>query len=551
MSRKVLVTSALPYANGNVHIGHMAGAYLPADIYHRYLRLKGVDSVYVCGSDEHGVPITITAEKEGVTPADVIDRYHAANEAAFASADMAFDIYGRTSSPSHHALSSEFFLKLFHAGHIEKASTEQLFCPDCGRFLPDRYVEGTCPDCGAAGARGDQCDACGKALDPLELVSPRCKICGAVPTVRSTTHYFLKLQDFSGRLRSWLTAAEGWRDSVRNFALGWIDEGLHERAITRDLDWGVPVPLDEASGKVLYVWFDAPIGYISFSRQWAAGRGLPDLWRGYWQNPDAEIVHFIGKDNIPFHAITWPAMLMGVGGYNLPSVVVANEYLNFGENKFSKSRGNVIRLDAFSRVFGPDRLRFYLAATAPETQDSEFTWDDFAERVNAELVNVIGNFIYRTLSFASKYFHHAVPDAPLSAPVMAEIAASASDIDSLVERFRFRQALARTVSLARFGNRFFDDSAPWKSRSEDPAAAASVIASSIEIARALSVLLLPVAPSGASRCLAMLNASAEDRPLDTLGLRPPGPRPLGQLSIPFQKIDDAELPSMVKDVMGV
>jgi methionyl-tRNA synthetase len=528
----------------------MAGAYLPADIYHRYLRMKGVESVYICGSDEHGVPITITAEKEGVTPKDVIDRYHTANEAAFRKAGMSFDIYHRTSVPRHHKLSQEFFLKLMKAGHIEKADTRQLYCTKCNRFLPDRYVEGICPNCKAEGARGDQCDACGKALDPLELINPKCKICDSTPEIRETTHYFLRLQDFSDRLKEWLQSKEGWRDSVKNFALGWIEEGLRERAITRDLDWGVPVPLKEAKGKVLYVWFDAPIGYLSFTQEWAERIGKPDLWREYWQNESTPIVHFIGKDNTPFHAITWPAMLMGVGEYSLPSVVVANEYLNFGSSKFSKSRGNIVRLDRFAEVFGADRLRFYLTSVAPETQDSDFTFEDFAERVNAELVNVVGNFIYRTISFAAKYFDRKTPQATVPGEIMTAIGAAAREVDELIESFHFRQAIARIVDFARFGNRFFDEAAPWKTRKDDLARTARDIASCLEMSRALATLLSPVTPEGSEKVLTMLSAGTPRENFAELGKKPLGSRPIGDLCIPYAKLDDVETPSLVQKVMG-
>lgn len=556
MATHYLVTSALPYANGYLHIGHMAGAYLPADTYHRHLRLRGLESVYVCGSDEHGVPITITAEAEGVPPGQVIDRYHAAHVRAFSRAAMSFDIYHRTSWSGHHALTREFFLRLLECGYIEKGEMRQLLCDRCGRFLPDRYVEGVCPHCNSAGARGDQCDACGRTLDALELERPRCKICGSMPRAATTTHWFLRLPAFSERLREWLTSKADWRASVREFALGWVREGLRERAITRDLDWGVKVPLEGADGKVIYVWFDAPIGYVSFTQEWAARQCRPEAWKAYWQSQDGSIVHFIGKDNTPFHAVTWPAMLMGMGDYQLPAHVVANEYLNFGESKFSKSRGNVVRLDRFCEVFGSDALRFYLTAVAPETQDSVFTFEDFKERVNAELVNIVGNFMYRTVSFAARYFDGRPPDAAPLPAVMAQVAAAREQAAAGIEGFRFRQSLAAIVELARYGNRFFDDAKPWETRKTAPAKAASDIATCLELAAGLAVLLYPVTPEGSLRLIRMLSLGESESPAEPpaelyaqLGRQRLARRRFGALSIPFERISDERLPSLVEAVM--
>lgn len=551
-AQRYLVTSALPYANGYLHIGHLAGAYLPADTYHRHLKMRGMDSVYICGSDEHGVPITISAEKEGGSPQEVIDRYHAAHVKAFELAAMSFDIYHRTSSGGHHALTRDFFLRLLEARHIEQGDMRQLYCARCSRFLPDRYVEGNCPRCGAGGARGDQCDACGRTLEALELLEPRCKICGNSPEVRTSSHWFLRLPDFSKRLKEWLEAKKDWRASVREFALGWVKEGLRPRAITRDLKWGVQVPLPNTEGKVIYVWFDAPIGYLSFTREWAQRVGRPEAWQSYWQDSGSQVVHFIGKDNTPFHAVTWPAMLMGLDQYNLPAYVVANEYLNFGEGKFSKSRGNIVRLERFCEVFGADRLRYYLTAVAPETQDSVFTFEDFLERVNAELVNVIGNFIYRTVSFAAKYFESRVPEEAPAAAVLERVATAKHEFAGMVESFRFRQALGAVLELARFGNRFFDEAKPWETRKSATGKAARDIASCLEMAAALGVLLYPVTPQGSLRIIKMLGLEAADPPCrlyERLGAHRLVSGNLGQLGIPFERISDEALPSLVESVM--
>jgi len=549
---RTLVTSALPYANGHVHIGHLAGAYLPADIYARYLRAKGADVAFICGSDEHGVPITITAEREGTTPQAIIDRYHSANAEAFAAARVEFDIYDRTSGPRHHELTRYFFTRLRERGHIDKRDTEQLYCEKCERFLPDRFVEGRChhDGCGAPGARGDQCDKCGRVVEALKLIDPECSICRATPIVKTATHWFLKLSDFQEQLGEWLGDKKHWRSNVRQGALGWVKEGLRDRAITRDLSWGVKVPLDEAEGKVIYVWFDAPIGYVTFTKIWAESQGDPDRWKDFWQNPASEIVHFIGKDNIPFHAITWPAMIMGVGdGTELPSHIVANEYLNLGEGKFSKSLGRIIRIIDFARAFGADALRYYITAVSPESSDSEFTWEDFRKRYG-ELADTLGNFCHRGLSFARKWTGGKVPDAkptPRDEEATREAAAEFARADENLRAFRFKAALHHVMEIARIGNRHFDEREPWKTRKTDPSDCESAIATSLAIVRGLAVALHPFLPDAADRLTRSLGSSAlpvgpgswESGAGVALAPAPAAGAELGEPEVLFPKMDDA------------
>jgi methionyl-tRNA synthetase len=568
------VTSALPYANGHVHLGHLAGAYLPADIYVRYLRARGVDVAFICGSDEHGVPITVTAEKEGTAPRAVIDRYHAANDRAFRAARVEFDVYHRTSAPEHHEETQEFFRRLHRHGHIVRRETEQLYCERCGRFLPDRYVEGACPHCGAPGARGDQCDACGKVVDALGLGEPRCKICGAAPVVRRTVHWFLRLGDFAERLREWIverkawrgTDYETWRSNVRRGALGWIEEGLRDRPITRDLTWGVALPTDvipkeEAEGKVVYVWFDAPIGYLTFTKIWAERAGRD--WRDFWCDPETPIVHFIGKDNIPFHAITWPAMIMGWNEgldegereLQLPATVVANEYLNLGAGKFSKSEGRLIGISDFiaklGREFGDaagagtaeaiasDAVRYYLTVNAPETSDTEFTDEGFNARYN-ELADVLGNFCHRGLSFAKKRFGGRVPEAREIAgadrALLRSIVEARDGIGRDLARFRFRSAVGRLMELAREGNRHFDSRAPWASFKSDRDDCAAAIAASLGTVRALAVLMAPFLPESSKTLSGVFGERPAERSWDGVGAEPaPAGLALGELRMLFPK----------------
>ena len=563
---KVLVTSALPYANGKVHLGHLAGAYLPADIYVRWLRLKGVDVLYVCGSDEHGVPITLTALKRGSTPQEVVDEFHKANGDAFAAAQISFDIWGRTSSREHHVLTQEFFTRLLKAGHIDRREILQLYSEQSKQFLPDRYVEGTCPLCGNTNARGDQCDNCGGTYEVTELKDPRCALPGdnSTPVLKPTLHWFLRLDRLQQRLEEFV-ASHGagspspWRPNSRRGAEGWLKAGLRARCITRDTTWGVKIPLDDPAtqGKCLYVWFDAPIGYVTFTQQLFAQRGNPDGWKDYWQNPDCPIVHFIGKDNIPFHCITFPAMLAGVNDtpypgqrdYRLPAQVIANEFLNFGTDKFSKSRGNIIEVDSFVARYGSEALRYYLTAAAPENTDSTFTWEDFLQRYNGELADILGNYVHRVLTFTVNKLGGKIPELGELGPHKAftdETATAVSNTAALLDGFQFRNALATVLNCARAGNVYFDSHAPWKTLKTDQAECRRVLHACLGRVAALGLLLRPFLPQSSNAILKYFGV-AEPFARGSAGVRPEeiarGGLPLGKPEVLFKKLEPKDLPS--------
>ena len=408
--KRILVTSALPYANGPIHLGHLAGAYLPADIFVRYKKLKKQEIVFICGSDEHGVPITILAEKRGLTPQQIVDEFHERNKKAFENFGIDFDNYSRTSLPAHHKTSQQFFLSLHKQGLLTEKTIEQFYCDQCQRFLADRYVEGTCPHCEKPGARGDQCESCGKWIDQTTLIEPVCAICGHTPELKSTSHWFLKLGDFQDKIADWLDSKTTWKSNVLNFCKGWLSDGLRDRAVTRDLKWGVQVPLEGYEDKVLYVWFDAPIGYISSTVEWAEKIGQPERWKDFWENEDTRLIHFIGKDNIVFHAIVWPAILMGHGEYILPSEIPANEFLNIEGEKLSTSKNYAVWLDEYLEKFKPDPLRYTLATNAPEAKDSDFSWKELQARNNNELADILGNFLNRNLTFLRKHFESKIPE---------------------------------------------------------------------------------------------------------------------------------------------
>ncbi len=545
MPRKLLVTSALPYANGPLHLGHLAGAYLPADIYVRYQRLRKQNVVYICGSDEHGVPITITAEREGVSPQVIVDRFHEMNKRDFERFGISFDNYSRTSLPLHHETSQEFFLALYNKGLLVEKTVKQLYCPKCKRFLADRYVEGTCPHCGAPGARGDQCEKCGNWIDPLTLIDPKCMICGSTPVVRETRHFFLPLGRFQDQLRAWLDTKTDWKDNVRNFCYGWLDKGLEDRAVTRDLNWGVPVPLKGYEDKVLYVWFDAPIGYISSTKEWALKKGQPDLWREYWQAEDTELIHFIGKDNIVFHAIVWPAVLMGVGGYILPSQIPANEFLNLEGRKLSTSRNYAVWLGEYLDKFPPDPLRYCLAVNAPETKDSDFSWRDFQARNNNELADILGNFVHRTLTFVQRFFDGRVPErGELTAEdqqMLKVLQDAPGKIGANLEKFEVRKAVREFMEVARAANKYFDSQEPWRTARENRSRCATTLNICVQAVRALAVLGHPFIPFSSARMWRMLDlpGSVEDQSWDEAGaVHVEAGKPLGKVEILFQKIPD-------------
>ena len=511
--QKLMVTSALPYANGPIHLGHVAGAYLPADIYVRFNRLLGNDIVYICGTDEHGVPITLKAEQENVTPRIIVKRYHQDIKKAFAGLNIVFDNFSGTSNihNKHHArLARDFFINLLNNDLVVSRLADQHYCRKCERFLPDRFIQGICPKCGYTEARGDECPQCSQQYDPAELQQTKCKICSSTPEMETTKHWYLRLDVMQQEISEWIDTKDYWKENVVSFVKGWFKQGLKERAITRDLYWGVPVPLEEAPGKVLYVWFDAPIGYISSTMEWAENQGDLEKWRDYWQNPDCKIIHFIGKDNIPFHAIIWPAMLAGQRrNYQLPWHIPANEYLNFGiasedkAEKGSTSKGNVIWVHDALAAFPADMLRYYLAACAPEKNDTLFTWHDFQQKCNSELLGIIGNFANRVLKFIANNFESVVPDSgPQSdrdQEVLAAIAQSVDKVSSHYQKFEVRNAIAEIVALARCGNQYFDEKAPWKSVKENPKDCATCLYTSIQMVKALAVMLFPIIPESCQK----------------------------------------------------
>ena len=497
--KRILVTSALPYANGPLHLGHLAGAYLTADLYVRYKRLTGADVVYICGSDEHGVPITIAAEKEGVSPQDIVDRFHEMNKKVFEDFGISFDYYGRTSSKVHHETSQEIFLNLHEKGFFKKKTEHQLYDPKADMFLPDRYVKGTCPNCGFEEAYGDQCEKCGTSLSPTELIDPVSALTGEKPELKETEHWYMPLGDKQADLEKWLDTRNNWKPNVMGQVKSWLHDGLADRAATRDLSWGVPVPLDEAKGKVLYVWFDAPIGYISATKEWAQKTGKPDIWKDYWQNEDTELYHFIGKDNIVFHCIMFPIVLMENGGYVLPENVPANEFLNLEGKKLSTSRGWAVWLHEYLEDFDPDLLRYALGTTLPESKDSDFSWKEFQARVNNELAAVLGNFVFRALSFTSKFAEAKVPE--LKDPTQTDldalkaIAEQKEKVTSAYENFKFKEAINESLNLARVGNKYFTETEPWKTRKDNPQACNNSLYVSLQICAALAVLMEPVLPA--------------------------------------------------------
>ncbi len=545
---RILVTSALPYANGPIHIGHLAGAYLPADIYTRYKRLCGEDVIHICGTDEHGVAITIAAEKEGVTPRELADRYHLMIKKSFEGLGIIFDNFSRTSRPIHHKISQEFFLRIYERGYIEKKETEQFYCEKCRRFLPDRYVVGTCPYCGAS-ARGDQCEVCGRWLEPVQLIEPRCAVCGSVPQLRKTFHYYFKLGMLEDKLRNWLESKTDWKPNVRNTALSWIREGLMDRAITRDLSWGVKVPLEEAQGKVLYVWFDAPIGYISSTIEWAELQGKPELWKEYWFNPETKLVHFIGKDNIVFHAIVWPAMLMAHGDYILPTQIPANEFLNLMGDKISTSRGWALWVHELLEEFPPDYIRFGLASILPETKDADFDLRDFRIRVNSELADNLGNFVNRSLSFIRNYMDNTIPELPdLKAPeneLIEKVKKYVAEIGEYIDTFQLRKALRTILDLSSLGNQYFDYKKPWVTRKTDRDETARTLYMCASLVRTLSIVMEPFLPFSAQKIRKMLQDEGTVRWQDASKLGVPAGRKLGELEILFKKLDEGKIEALI------
>ena len=512
--KRYTVTSALPYANGPVHIGHLAGVYVPADIYVRYLRMKGEDVLFIGGSDEHGVPITIRARKEGLTPQQIVDKYHTMIRDSFQEFGISFDVYSRTSAPVHHETAAAFFKKMYEQGDFIEKSSEQYFDEAAGMFLADRYITGTCPKCGFAGAYGDQCESCGTSLSPTELIEPKSALSGNTPVLKETKHWFLPLDQYEKWLTEWIVEGhkDDWKTNVYGQCKSWIDGGLQPRAVTRDLEWGVKVPLEGAEGKVLYVWFDAPIGYISASREWSEKTGKD--WEPYWKSTDSKLVHFIGKDNIVFHCIIFPAMLRAEGTYILPENVPANEFLNLEGDKISTSRNWAVWLHEYLLEFPgkQDVLRYTLASNAPETKDNDFTWKDFQTKNNSELLSIFGNFVNRTVVLTHKYFDGKIPATGVlteyDKETLAEMARFPDRIAYSLDNYRFREALNEMMNLARLGNKYLTETEPWKLFKTDPVSVGTILNISLQICANLALLGEPFLPFTSKKLKAMLGFNA-------------------------------------------
>ena len=548
---RTLVTAALPYANGGVHIGHLAGVYVPADIYTRYLRLKGREVLYVCGSDEHGVPITIRARKEGCTPQDVVDRYHKLIKESFEGFGISFDVYSRTSSETHHKTAADFFRRLYDKGEFVERESEQYYDEEAQTFLADRYITGECPHCHAEGAYGDQCEKCGTALSPTELINPKSAVSGSKPVLRKTKHWYLPLDKHQAWLEPWITEQHReWRSNVMGQCKSWFDMGLQPRAVSRDLDWGIPVPVEGADGKVLYVWFDAPIGYISNTKEL-----LPDTWEKWWKQPDTRLVHFIGKDNIVFHCIVFPAMLKAEGSYILPDNVPSNEFLNLEDDKISTSRNWAVWLHEYlvDMPGKQDVLRYVLTANAPETKDNNFTWRDFQARNNNELVAVYGNFVNRALQLTKKYYDGIVPAAgtltEYDLETIREFRGVKEQVEKLIEEFRFRDAQKEAMNLARIGNKYLADSEPWKVIKTDPERVKTVINLSLQLVANLAIAFEPFLPFSSERLRGMLNVERPE--WDRLGstdLLPEGHQ-LNEPALLFEKIEDTVIEAQIQKLL--
>jgi len=549
--KRTTITSALPYANGPVHVGHLAGVYVPADIYARYLRLKGQEVLFIGGSDEHGVPITIKAKKEGVTPQDIVDRYHTIIKKSFEDFGITFDIYSRTTSPTHRELASDIFKTIDEKGGFVQQVSEQYFDETAQQFLADRYITGKCPHCGNENAYGDQCEACGTSLSPTDLINPKSTISGSVPVMRETRHWYLPLDQHESWLRQWiLEDHKEWKTNVYGQCKSWLDMGLQPRAVSRDLDWGIPVPAENAEGKVLYVWFDAPIGYISNTKEL-----LPDSWEKWWKDEDTRLIHFIGKDNIVFHCIVFPAMLKAEGSYILPDNVPANEFLNLEGDKISTSRNWAVWLHEYLEEFPgmQDVLRYVLTANAPETKDNDFTWKDFQARNNNELVAIYGNFINRALVLTQKYFDGIVPDCgeltDYDRQTIDEFVHVKTDVEKLLDNFRFRDAQKEAMNLARIGNKYLADTEPWKLSKTDMERVATIMHLSLQIAANLAIAFEPFLPFTSQKLREMLNLPSFNwNTLGRIDLLTAGTQ-LGIPELLFGKIEDNVIEAQVQKLL--
>lgn len=549
MSKRYTITAALPYTNGPIHIGHLAGVYVPADIFARYQRLKNNDVAFICGSDEHGVAISIKAKKEGTTPQAIIDKYHAIIKQSFADFGISFDNYSRTSAPIHHQTASDFFKKLYEQGDFIEEISEQLYDEEAHQFLADRFVIGTCPKCGNPEAYGDQCERCGSSLNATDLIDPKSSITGSKPTLKATKHWFLPLNRYQEFLEQWILEGHksDWKPNVYGQVKSWLDDELKPRAVTRDLDWGIPVPVEGAEGKVLYVWFDAPIGYISSTKEWAEREGKD--WRPYWQDSDTQLVHFIGKDNIVFHCIIFPAMLKAEGSFILPANVPANEFLNLEGNKLSTSKNWAVWLHEYLQDFPnqQDVLRYVLTANAPETKDNDFTWKDFQARNNNELVAIFGNFINRVVVLTQKYYEGVVPQADtynnVDTETLRKITEFTEKIEQSLERYRFREAQQELMNMARLGNKYLADEEPWKLIKTDPERVKTVMYIALQIATALAVASEPFLPFTSEKLKRMLQLGTitwESLKTNATELLKAGHR-IGVAELLFEKIEDAAI----------
>ncbi|WP_439881641.1 methionine--tRNA ligase [Pontibacter sp. MBLB2868] len=549
--KRYTVTAALPYANGPVHIGHLAGVYLPADIYVRYLRLQNRDVKFICGSDEHGVPITIRAKKEGITPQQAVDKYHELIKKSFEDFNVSFDVYDRTSSAIHHETASEFFKKLYEEGKFIEQTTQQYYDETAQQFLADRYIVGTCPKCGNENAYGDQCESCGTSLNATDLINPKSTLSGAVPVMRETKHWYLPLNEYEPWLREWIVEGHkgDWKPNVYGQCKSWIDQGLQPRAVTRDLDWGVPVPVEGAEGKVLYVWFDAPIGYIS------ATKALTPDWEKYWKDEETKLVHFIGKDNIVFHCIIFPSMLKAHGDFILPDNVPANEFLNLEGDKISTSRNWAVWLHEYLQDFDgkSDVLRYVLCANAPETKDNDFTWKDYQARNNNELLAILGNFINRAVVLTQKYYDGTVPATnnlhDYDKEVLEVLNGMPMVIATYIERYRFRDALSELMNLARLGNKYLADTEPWKLIKTDEERVKTIMNIALQISASLAILMEPFLPTSAAKLRDMLNMNpgmwADAGSSELL----PAGHVIGKPELLFERVEDAAVDAQVQKLL--
>ncbi len=550
--KRYLVTSALPYANGPVHIGHLAGVYVPSDIYTRYLRLKGADVISICGSDEHGVPITIKARKEGVKPQDIVDRYHNLIKRSFEGLGISFDIYSRTTSPTHNKTASDFFRKLYDEGKFIEQSSEQYYDEEAKTFLADRYIVGTCPKCGNERAYGDQCEKCGSTLSPDELIDPHSAVSGSKPVKRETKHWYLPLNDYEQMLREWiLEGHKEWKSNVYGQCKSWLDGGLQPRAVSRDLDWGIPVPVEGAEGKVLYVWFDAPIGYIS------ATKDLTPDWEKYWKDEDTKLVHFIGKDNIVFHCIVFPSMLKAHGDYILPENVPSNEFLNLEGDKISTSRNWAIWLHEYLEEFPgkEDVLRYVLCANAPETKDNDFTWKDFQARNNSELVAILGNFVNRALVLTQKYYNGVVPACgeltDYDKETIAELQQIKAQLERNIENYHFREALKDAMNFARIGNKYLADTEPWKVVKSDPERVKTILNIALQITANTAIAIEPFMPFTAAKMISMLNVEKYSwEQMGQMDLVTAG-HTIGKAELLFEKIEDETIQKQLDKLAAI